>query len=89
MRIEVELRVATVRGAPAVHVATKDVDDTMLDLLSDANKVHIVTASRGTFDLLRENRDQLADDTMTTILFYPPEHRLRSTDRTAAETQLR
>lgn len=49
--VTIEFLVPTVRRTPAVHVASKDVNETMLDLFSDLGEVHVVAAASRALDL--------------------------------------
>lgn len=51
MRIVIQLGVSAIRRSSSIHVTTKDVNDTVLDLLRDGDEVHVVSATSWTFDL--------------------------------------
>lgn len=47
----VKLGIAAVRRSPSLHVATENVDDAMLNLLGDTNKIHIIATAGGALNL--------------------------------------
>ena len=49
--IPIKFLVPTVRRATAIHVTPKDMDQTVLDLLRDVSKVHVVAAASRALDL--------------------------------------
>ena len=51
LRVKIPLAVAAVGGAAALHVAAEEVDDTVLNLLCDICKIHVVPATSRAFDL--------------------------------------
>lgn len=51
MGIAVQLHVSTIRRALALTVAPKDMYDTVLNLLGNIRKVHVVTAAGWAFHL--------------------------------------
>lgn len=51
MRVVIKLDIPTIGSPFTLDIATKDMDDTMLDLLGDVGKVHVIAAAGGTFDL--------------------------------------
>ena len=56
MRIVIELRAPSVCSSSTFHVATKDMDNPMLDFLSDGSEVHIIATTCRTFHLDRTNK---------------------------------
>lgn len=51
MRIAIQFDVPAISSATPIHIATEDVNDTMLNLLGHFSKVHIISATGWTFDL--------------------------------------
>ena len=49
--VAIELDVTAIGRPLAFDVATKDVNDAMLNFLGDVRKIHVVPRTRGTFDL--------------------------------------
>ena len=56
MRIIVKLRAPPVCGPSTFHVATEDVDNSMLDFLGDGSEVHIIATTCRTFHLDKKNK---------------------------------
>lgn len=75
----VELGVASVGGSTTLHIATKDVNDSVLNFFRNTNKVHVVAAASGTLDLeatrlsvlKRESRWESNLEVITVILVEP------------------
>jgi hypothetical protein len=51
MWVEVQLVIAAVRRAAVLAVPREDVDDAVLDLLCDAEQVHVLARARRALDL--------------------------------------
>lgn len=51
MRVMIKLGITTVSGPVSLAIATEDMDDPVLNLLSYRNKIHVVTAAGRAFDL--------------------------------------
>jgi hypothetical protein len=51
MWVEVQLVIAAVRRAAVLAVPREDVDDAVLDLLRDAEQVHVLARARRALDL--------------------------------------
>lgn len=54
MRVVIQFRVSSVSRPAALHIATKNVDNPMLDLFCDSYKIHIVAAPGRTLHLRAE-----------------------------------
>lgn len=51
MRVSVELDIPTIGRPLTLDVTAKDMDDTMLDLLGNVRKAHVITAASWAFHL--------------------------------------
>lgn len=93
--VTIELDVASVRSPTALHVAPKDVNDAMLDLLCNLAKVHVVATARGAFDLkllsevLMESLERLDQEEVGRqpngpwVAMLEPEHAMREMNPTS------
>lgn len=45
VRVEVQRIVSTVRSSPAIHITAENMDDTVLNLFGDTDKVHVFSTS--------------------------------------------
>lgn len=53
MRVMVQQGVPSVGGPLAINVASEDVDDTVLNLLSYLGQIHVITAAGRALDLVK------------------------------------
>lgn len=51
VRITIQLDVAAIRGTLALAVTSKDVNDSVLNLLSDVGEIHVIAATSWAFNL--------------------------------------
>lgn len=57
VRVFVEQLAATVASTVALVVASKEIDDAVLDLFSDLREVHVITAAGRAFTVDRNRRE--------------------------------